>query len=288
MYPGILEKLDQIKAGYYGELRTDRFIEEVLFPQQLLIITDFHSRLHPKRHIQIDTLILTRSYILIIEIKNIIGTLRFKKDPNQLVRIVDNIEEKSFDCPIIQLERNSDGIQTMLPYVNLPVIQTLVFPSQNTIIQDAPKNHHIFFTKQLPLFIQSLNRQPPILTTKQFDQIAYKLKVTDKNFVPEPLCKRMGINPNELKKGVLCKKCNFQMQRKSLQTWQCKACFSTEINPIPSNIEDLFLIINQDLSVKDCMQFLEINSRYTIYNSLQKMNLEKKGNKKSTKYKILQ
>lgn len=121
-YPAILEKLDQISAGYFGELRTDRFIEEVLFPQQLLIIPDLHTRLHSKRHIQIDTLILTRSYILIIEVKNITGTLRFKTDPNQLVRIKDNAEEKSYACPLTQLDRNCDGIKILFPRTKLPII----------------------------------------------------------------------------------------------------------------------------------------------------------------------
>lgn len=287
-YPAILEKLDQINAGYYGEVRTDRFIEEVLFPQQqLLIIPDLHIRLHTNRHIQIDTLILTKSYMLIVEIKNIKGTLRFKKEPNQLVRIIDNLEEKSFACPLTQLDRNVDGIKTLFPNTKLPIVQALVFPSQNTIIEDAPKNHHIFFAKQVPLFIQSLNTQPPILTNYQFNQMANQLTKMNNNFTSIPLSERMNINPEILKKGILCKNCNTKLQRKSLQTWLCKVCLTAEKNPIPSNIEDLFLLIKQELSIKDCMHYLEINSRYTIYNSLQKMKLEKSGYKKSTKYKIL-
>ncbi|WP_370627234.1 nuclease-related domain-containing protein [Psychrobacillus sp. INOP01] len=260
----------------------------MLFPQhQLLIIPDLHTRLHSKRHIQIDTLILTKSYMLIIEIKNITGTLRFKKDPNQLVRIIDNIEEKSYACPLTQLDRNCDGIKTLFPSIELPIIQALVFPSQNTIIEDAPKNHHIFFAKQIPLFIQKLNTQPPILTNHQFNRIAKQLTKMNNNFTPDSLCNRMNINPEILKKGVLCKNCNSKLHRKSLQTWHCKTCLTTERNPIPSNIEDLFLLIKQDLSVKDCMHYLEINSRYTIYNSLKKMNVGKSGYKKTTKYNIL-
>jgi len=287
-YPAILEKLDQISAGHYGEVRTDRFIEEVQFPQQqLLIIPDLHTRIHSKRHIQIDTLILTNSYMLVMEIKNITGTLRFKKEPNQLVRIMDSLEEKSFACPLTQLDRNVDGIKNLFPNTKIPIIQALVFPSQNTIIEDAPTNHHIFFAKQVPLFIQSLNNQTSILSDNQFNQMANQFMKMNNNFTTTPLCEHMKINSEILKKGVLCKNCNSKLQRKSLQTWFCKVCFTTEKNPIPSNIEDLFLLIKQELSIKDCMHYLEINSRYTIYNSLQKMKVGKSGYKKSTKYKIL-
>lgn len=162
-----------------------------------------------------------------------------------------------------------------------------MFPSQNTIIEDAPKNRHIYFAKQLPLFIQKLNKASSIITAQQFNQIANQLTKMNNNFTPDSLCNRMNINPEILKKGVLCKNCNSKLHRKSHQTWHCKTCLATEKNPIPSNIEDLFLLIKPDLSVKDCMHYLEINSRYTIYNSLQKMNVEKSGYKKSTKYKIL-
>lgn len=225
--------------------------------------------------------------MLLIEVKNITGTLRFKTDPNQLVRIKDKVEEKSYACPFTQLDRNCDGIKTLFPRAKLPIIQALVFPSQNTIIEDAPKNRHIFFAKQLPLFIQKLNKGSSIITAQQFNQIAHQLTKMNNNFTPDSLCNSMNINPEILKKGVLCKNCNSKLHRKSLQTWHCKTCLATEKNPIPSNIEDLFLLIKPDLSVKDCMHYLEINSRYTIYNSLQKMNVEKSGYKKSTKYKIL-
>ncbi|MFF2753464.1 nuclease-related domain-containing protein [Psychrobacillus sp. NPDC058041] len=284
-YPNILEKLDQTNAGYYGELRADRFIEEVQFPQQVHIIPDLHFRLHNKRHIQIDTLILTKSYILITEIKNITGTLQFKEYPNKLVRIVDQ-EEKPFDCPLIQLDRNCDGISKILTMLNvkIPIHQALVFPSQKTLIENAPKNRNIFFVKQFPLFIQKLNILPPVLTENEFIQLGNKLISVNKNFTPKPLCESLKINSEDLKKGVLCKQCSATLIRKSLRTWLCSACKSIDTNPIPRNIEDLFLLIKLNISIKDCMHYLQINSRYTIYNSLQKMQLEKRGHKRSTKY----
>ncbi|WP_425467617.1 nuclease-related domain-containing protein [Psychrobacillus soli] len=282
----MLEKLDQTNAGYHGELRVDKFIEEVQFPQQVHIIPDLHIRLHAKRYIQIDTLILTKSYILITEVKNITGTLRFKEYPNKLVRIVDNKEEKPFDCPVVQLERNSDGISNILAKVNLklPIHQALVFPSQNTIIENAPKNRNIFFVKQFPLFIQKLNKLPPILTESQLTFLANELININKKFPSKPLCERLNINPEHLQKGVLCKHCDTALLRKSLRTWICSVCKTKDTNPIPRNIEDLFILIKPHISIQDCMYYLQINSRYTIYNSLQKMQLEKRGHKKSTKY----
>ncbi|WP_391209761.1 nuclease-related domain-containing protein [Psychrobacillus sp. L4] len=260
-------------------------MEEVRFPQQVNIIPDLHFRLHDKRHIQIDTLILTKSYILITEIKNITGTLRFKEFPNKLVRIVDQ-EEEPFDCPLIQLDRNYDGVSKILTKVNLnlPIHQALVFPSQNTLIENAPRNRNIFFVKQFPLFIQKLNKLPPVLTEKQFTLLTNKLSNINNNFTQKPLCERLKINPEHLKKGVLCKHCDATLLRKSLRTWICSACKTIDTNPIPRNIHDLFLLIKSIITVKDCMHYLQINSRYTIYNSLQKMQLEKNGHKKSSQY----
>lgn len=252
----------------------------------MYIIPDLHIRLHATRYIQIDTLILTQSYILITEVKNITGTLRFKEYPNKLLRIKDNKEEKPLDCPIVQLDRNSDGISIILTKVNLrlPIHQVLIFPSRNTIIENAPKNRNIFFVKQFPLFIQNLNKLPPVLTEEQLSFFANKLISLNKNFPSKPLCERFNINPQNLKKGVLCKHCDATLLRKSLRTWICNTCKTKDTNPLPRNIEDLFMLIKPNISVKDCMYYLQINSRYTIYNSLQKMHLQKSGHKKSTQY----
>lgn len=239
-------------------------------------------KIHENRYIQIDTLIITRSYILIVEVKNIIGTIHFKTSPNQLIRTL-NEKITPFKCPIIQLERNQDGIQTWLNQTqwNIPIYTILVFASDRAIIENAPTHQAILFAKNLPLFIQKLNKLPPQVTNNQFQKM--KEIITRKNtvFVEKPLCEKYGIDPMELKKGILCMHCGEQLYRITERQWRCEACRQIDKDPIPRNIEDLFILMKQEITTKECMYLLRLNSRYILNYTFQKMKLIKikKGNK---------
>ncbi|MEK5146057.1 nuclease-related domain-containing protein [Psychrobacillus sp. FSL K6-4615] len=271
-----------IEAGHYGELRVDRSIKEVQFPSEVHIIPDFHMKIHENRYIQVDTLIITSSYILIVEVKNIIGNIIFKTFPNQLIRTLDN-ETTAFNCPIIQLQRNQDGFQLWLNQTQwkIPIYTVLVFASDKAIIENAPKEQTILFSKNLPLFIQKLNKLPPLLTKAQYLKIKEILMRKNMHFVEPPLCSKYEISTSELKKGVLCINCGNRLNRISERQWTCTACGINDKDPIPRNVEDLFTLMKHEVTMQECMDLLQLKSRYTLNYTFQKMKLikTKKGNK---------
>ena len=271
-----------IEAGHYGELRVDRSLKEVQFPLEVHIIPDFHMKIHENRYIQVDNLIITRNYILIVEVKNIIGTINFKTFPNQLIRTL-NDEITAFACPITQLQRNQDGIQVWLNQTQwkIPIYTVLVFASDKAIIENAPKDSTILFAKNLPLFIQKLNKLPLQLTNNQFLKIKEILTQKNIHFVETPLCPKYEISASELKKGVLCLNCGKRLNRISERQWKCSACGQIDKDPIPRNIEDLFILMKHEVTMKECMNLLQLKSRYTLNYTFHKMKLikNKKGNK---------
>lgn len=74
----ICEQLNKIEAGFAGEQLVDRSILEIEFPKDLCIFPDLQLKVHDHLFIQLDTLIITRKYLLIIEVKNIVGTITFQ------------------------------------------------------------------------------------------------------------------------------------------------------------------------------------------------------------------
>lgn len=252
------------------------------FPSEVHIIPGFHMEIHKNRYIQIDTLLITSSYILIVEVKNIIGTINFKTSPNQLIRTL-NEKITPYKCPIIQLERNQDGFQTWLHQTqwNIPVYTILIFASDNAIIENAPTHQTILFAKNFPLFIQKLNKLPPQITKNQFQKIKEIIAQKNTIFVEKPLCEKYEINPMELKKGILCINCGARLYRITERQWKCEACRQIDKDPIPRNIDDLFILMNQEITTKECMHLLQLNSRHTLNYTFQKMKLikTKKGNK---------
>ncbi|WP_186321502.1 nuclease-related domain-containing protein [Bacillus sp. FJAT-22090] len=286
IYPQILENIENLKAGYYGECRADRFIEEVQFPKEVVIIPDLHTKLHPKKVMQIDTLIITTSYILVLEIKNITGTIRFiPNNPSHLVRTKDD-KVTSFKCPLVQLARNTDGINNILNNLNLniPVYEALIFASQNLIVENAPPQRNIFFVQQLPLFLQKLNKLPPKIKTNQFHLLTKTFTNLNKNFIERPLCSRFAIDPEMLKKGILCIYCGNNLSRVTERKWICASCKQIDKQPIQNNIQNLFILINQNITMKDCLHYLQPPSREVIKYYIKRMKLPKTGNHRTTIY----
>ncbi|MBW8351459.1 NERD domain-containing protein, partial [Bacillus sp. IITD106] len=94
------EELNISYAGYRGEQSMDYFLGQL--PQNnYLIFQDLRIPLSENAYFQIDILLLTQSFFIIFEAKNISGHLYF--DFNQLIRTLDDKEE-TFHDPIVQVQ----------------------------------------------------------------------------------------------------------------------------------------------------------------------------------------
>lgn len=101
--PFISEELNKKMAGYKGESSLDFYLG-FLDPKQYFIFHDLRLK-DDSRFFQIDTLIVTKSYLLIIEVKNIAGTIHFDPLFNQLIRIKEG-KEMAFPDPLLQVKRH--------------------------------------------------------------------------------------------------------------------------------------------------------------------------------------
>ncbi|MGG1677915.1 nuclease-related domain-containing protein [Neobacillus sp. NRS-1170] len=99
----IVEKdLRSWMKGYYGEKQVEYYLS--LLPEEPYYI--FHGlRLKDKKYFQMDLLILTQNFGLIVEIKNISGRIFFKKGSNSVTRVYENMEE-GISNPIEQVKRH--------------------------------------------------------------------------------------------------------------------------------------------------------------------------------------
>ncbi|QIZ10612.1 NERD domain-containing protein [Priestia megaterium] len=86
-YQEIEKDLAKRWAGYWGEIALANYVKE-LPHDKYLIFHDLQLQ-YNGIHFQIDTLLLSQNYILIIEAKNIAGTLTFDNVFKQLIRTHD-------------------------------------------------------------------------------------------------------------------------------------------------------------------------------------------------------
>lgn len=87
--------------GYRGEQNLD--YELGFLPSSFLIFQDLRLPLY-ERTFQIDTLILTPHMAVIIETKNIYGTLFFNSTSKQVIRTFENTTEE-FPAPLLQAKK---------------------------------------------------------------------------------------------------------------------------------------------------------------------------------------
>jgi hypothetical protein len=128
------------RAGYNGECQVDRFLKQINFTEPYAILKEVNLKSDSESFISIDTMIITQSYICVLEIKTIKGTLMFQSNPPQLLKDVDGVITP-LKCPEQQLNRNIKRRYKWLKEQNilLPIHSYIVLPYSKTHVTLPPK-----------------------------------------------------------------------------------------------------------------------------------------------------
>ena len=237
--------LYRVSAGYSGECNVDSYIERTQIPHLTKIFTDLHLRISPTFTFQIDTLIITERYVLIVEVKNLKDTVRFVQNPPHLEQIFETGAEAILDCPIHQIESNKSNLNEWfrLRGIHLKTLGLLVLANSKTRVKDAPPNFPIIYKKQIPFYLQKLQPAEKVLSIEQIHDLAREIHAEQQHFNPFPLCAYYDIDHRELKTGLLCRYCDRQLRRKNREKWFCESCGKNTFNPYNDGINDWFMLV---------------------------------------------
>lgn len=242
------------KAGERGENEVLPYLQESYYKQPVSILHNYHSRKAHSFSIQIDYLILTNRYILLLEVKNIKGHITFRQNPAQLIRMIDG-EMQALDCPFTQMDRNLLHFKKLLGKSKLPIFTAIVWANRSAIIEDAafPTTHPILSLKQLPTFLHELSKNP----TQQINvkSLQKRLQSLATPFYLFSLCSRYEIAPTELIQGMQCPTC-FGMLVLNQKSWKCNGCKLTTTMACEANILNAFDLLGDQLSMRDIHQVL--------------------------------
>ncbi|WP_261131873.1 nuclease-related domain-containing protein [Bacillus sp. Marseille-Q3570] len=224
-YPLIEKELAMCKAGYRGEQALDYHLEYL--PEKDYYI--FHDlRLFDTRYyFQIDTLIVTPYFMLIVEVKNIAGKIRFDEF-NQMVRTRDGTEEGLPD-PFLQLQWLSRKLAEWLKINNLPSLpidHIVVISRSSTIVEVSEYTpEKLTLSANLPFKIEALRKTFPreVYSKKQLRKLS---KLLVKKHTPQDpdVMKQFKIEPVELLTGVYCAECKTMTMERNHGRWICSNC----------------------------------------------------------------
>ncbi|MBY6036599.1 NERD domain-containing protein [Fictibacillus nanhaiensis] len=276
----ICEKLEEHLAKHLAGLNGEKSLEYFYryLPQDVQFIHNIRI-LHMNFYFQMDTLIITSKFIILLEIKNYAGHLYFDDKYGQLIRKF-NDKEDIFDDPIEQVKRQSFHLSKILNQHKIPEvpIETLVvLTNPRTYIHSSQTISTIVKSSRIQQKFQEFDQKykKEVLTLKEKKRIHRILMKLHEPYNPDIL-EYYGIDKSELITGVLCSECHTRMERISAN-WQCIKCKHTSKNAHIRALMDYALLISTDITNKECKEFLHLSSSMQAYHILHSLNLPYTG-----------
>lgn len=289
--PQIQVELVKRKKGYRGELSLNYYLDLIDTPEFLI----FHDirLIDGKSFFQIDTLMITPYFFLILEVKNIAGTLYFEDDSNQMIRTFNN-EEEGMANPMLQALRHSRQFKNWLTQRKLPLLpiehlviisdpKTIIKASRPSIFTKVMHNANLPFT-----FEKFQNRHTKeTLTMKEMKKIAGTIERHHTPKKPDPLV-QFSISQTEIQTGVHCPKCSAVPIERKRGYWYCVNCCTKSQDAYIQAVQDYTLLIKPAFTNEEMRDFLQIPSSKFVFRLLKSMDLEYAGEKKGRMYRFPQ
>lgn len=286
--PDILKDLLIKRAGFKGEQDMDYYLS-LLNENNFYILQDLRIPLGTN-YFQIDFLLLSTKFALLIENKNIPGIIEFDPAFKQVFRTYNDSTE-IYDCPVDQVKRQVYQFRNWLKKHNidpLPLEFLVTYSNHGSILQNPSKNQEVYNRVckggQLVFKVDEFqNRhQREFLSIKDVKKLT---KLLIKSHEPEKAdISKYNLSPSDIIPGIQCPMCNqFHMERIS-RKWYCSHCGTTSTNAHEQAILDYFLLIGPTMTNKELRGFLRLPSRSTSTILLRNMNLQHTGNTKNRVY----
>jgi hypothetical protein len=273
------------EAGYFGECYVDNFLKQIVFPKHYTILKDIHIPLDQNSYLQIDTLIITRKYICVLEIKNIKGKIHFQRNPNQLIREL-NGETTTYKCPEQQLKRHIKKLHTFLKQskINIPVKGLIVFAYSKTHIIQPPQFAKITMGCDISDHIEEYNELPDVISQNTFNRLLSLIANQSTVFVPKPLAQTYNLELSHFRTGLICPNCLQKIANKK----HCPFCKTSCSIMQQQAIEDWFYLCKDTISNRECVYFLELKDKFAANYILTKLKLDKMNDHRYRHYTLSQ
>ncbi|MFJ5622694.1 nuclease-related domain-containing protein [Peribacillus loiseleuriae] len=276
-------------AGYRGEKAVDFHLMDVPNKQSLIL---HDLRLKASSHyFQLDTIILTQTFILLLEIKNISGTLYFDENFQQMIRTY-NEKETAFPDPLLQIQRQEKQLANWLVEQHLsvlPIKSYIIISNPATIIKTSPRNYRIkdriMHAANLPNKWANLEQMylEEKAEWKEIKKLARSLLKKDTPLVTDVLG-NYSIPISDVLTGVFCSNCLHSMMERRKGSWYCPLCLSKEKDAHLQALQDYYLLIDSSITNRQCRDFLHVSSDSIARKLLIAMNIPFSGTNKGRVY----
>lgn len=273
----LASKQSIIEAGIGGEQQVAEVFGRYQFPFRNTIYHDLS--LSSDTYFQIDHLLKTPHYGVVLETKNLAGSLEFRDNPPQLIQKRDDGQIKYYESPVVQLERNIELFSAWLSQrnIDLPLYGAIVLAYPKQHVEIPPANTKILFPNLIPPFIKSLPQQGKGLDQSTFKWLSSEILRCHQTYIPKPVCESYQIPASDIQQGVRCDSCGKLGMIKVPRTWHCRFCGVNNHLAHQKALIEWFLVVKRTITNGECREFLGVNDKFTAHRILQSMNLKSRG-----------
>lgn len=278
----IQQEFYRLEAGLSGEVKLKQTLSDYFFKTDYHIIYNFECMNEKGFSHQIDAILITPFFILIFEVKQLSGALFYKPGQHEFFRI-HNDKRENFRNPLDQVYRHQLFMEQCLRkwQINIPVYFAVVIANFQATLDESLDNFPIFHISGVPSFIENLYRNTS-KTNASTNVIVAKL-----NQLYKPLPPRRFISPNRLRKGVLCKQCNFEnTMYYHYGLFICNFCHFKSRSALFETLHQYRILISEKITNQQFREFFGIQSIQAASKLLVRLGMERHGTKKGTYYII--
>jgi hypothetical protein len=279
------------RAGYWGEYFLYNYLKEL--PQQkYFILHDLQLKIENVTF-QIDFLLLSHFLNLIIEAKNILGTLTFDSTFKQLLRKNDDGSEDVFEDPRTQAQYHRMMLNRWL---------------REHGIDHQPNDYLVFFSnvnktnlKILPGDKSDFSRickgRELFLKIDGFEKTYHQKNCTEINEVGQLLLSshspkqidimdEYGLTKKDIRTGVRCPECSFIPMIYARGQFSCPACKCKTNDTLPEALQDYSHLYKPTITNSEFRDFIQISSPNIALKELRSLHLNSAGNTRNRQYFI--
>ena len=288
-HPAHVKLNDEIapySSGHFGEKTIDYYIN--LIPNQTF--SAIHTLRIPVnfKYFQMDTLLKTNKFLIIVEVKNHTGDIEIDHDFGTMTQN----GTKSFQDPISQVENQTIQLKTWLRlngYPPIPIENLVVFTNRNVrLIRTGTQeiDPRIISGYRLTSKLQEiLNKYEHAPSYPQMNKIITHLKKANEP-LDSKLMNKIGLTIKDLAPGVKCPQCSFSIMKRIYGNWLCPTCKHTDKQAHVYQIKDYYLIFGPTITNSQARYWLNHDSPYTIRDILKSSSIKKISDKRHTVHEI--
>ncbi|WP_171051884.1 nuclease-related domain-containing protein [Alteribacter natronophilus] len=279
------------KAGWRGEKELDYQLDYLVAAEDYVILQDLRLKGQLGREFQVDTIIIFRSFIVVVEAKNYRGTLYFDQAHNQLTQTYENVE-KGLPDPIAQVKLQTRHLHFWLAehgYPPIPIHYFIAISNPRTIIKSSPG-----YTEAIDRVIhaQQVNRRlselqltfrNSVLSSAELQRIGNDLIAADQPY-DRNILEFYKIDRNEILTGVPCRECKFIPMKRVHGSWACKRCGAASMDAHVQALKEFSLIFGERASNRELRWFLQARSPHVVKRLMEKLDADCQGEGKARRF----